>query len=305
MAIYEKKNYWITVIALIVSVASAILAYLAIDASWKIAELSGSFDKSELTVGIGGFALPQNGVAQILVGAPVLSKDNVSVIGAIPYSIVSRGTRTAEGVTLNVQYHKMFKRSVLELMQRRTFGDFSATEIKRSFTEGDDLSFVSYRFPSLNPGISVLISEPLYLTDTKMHEEVPVTLKDGTNVIFPVEAIFSLNLALTINARDIPTATLPISVSIEKASSLKAMKTGRLPELINAERKKIRREISFVRYLGALLFSSPKAVIYLVYVPLEEVKVDELKMFGPKNKQEVAVVKYNLIAWDFLISTES
>lgn len=305
MATYEKRNYWIAIIALIISVVSAILAYLAIGASWKIAELSGSFEKSQLAIGIGGFPLSQNGVTQVLLGAPVLSKDDVPVIGAIPYTIISHGAKTAEGVTLTVQYHKMFNRSALELMQSKISGGFPATEMKRSFTEGEDMTYVSYKLPSLDPETSFIISDPLYLSDTKIHDDVPVTFKDGTKAIIPVDLLFSLKFSIFVSARDISAVTLPLSVSIEKAPSIKAMEKGRLLEIINSEQKKIRKELSFLRYLGALLFSSPKAVIYLVYIPLDEVKINNIQVFGPKSNQEVAMVYYDLIKWSFLIHDES
>ncbi len=300
MATYDRKNYIVAICALLVSVGSVLLAYFAINASWKIAELSGSLDKSEIVVGLQMNSLPLNGITQIVVGAAELSEKTVPVIGAIPFSVVSNGKKTVDGLTLTFQYHKMFKRSALENLKPHPSGEYGATELKRSFTETDDISFVSYKFTSLNPGVSALIAEPIYLVDTKMHVDVPVTFKDGVKATVPIDATYSVQFALSVSAHDVPMRVYPVSVSIERAASLEDMLKGRVREVALSEQKRIRKEIGFLRYLSSLISSAPTGSMFLVYVPLEEVKNGNLRVFGPKDGQRVAVANFDLLAWNLL-----
>ena len=89
MATFERKTYIVSLVALIVAIICAVLAYAAIDASWRIASLSGNFDKIDYKVGISEFPLVTSGSTRIFIGSQHASDDNSLVVGAIPFTVVA------------------------------------------------------------------------------------------------------------------------------------------------------------------------------------------------------------------------
>lgn len=297
---YNKLNFGVSVLALIVAVVGVALAYLAIEASWKIAEATGSLDKSDFVIGLQRYPFPAGGHAKLIVGASEISKKDVPVIGAIPFGIISNGKKSVENLSVTFQYHQMFKRTVLESMSLKASGDYISQEVKHSYTEAGDMSFASYRIPMLNPGVGVGIAEPLFLLEQHLNIEAPVTSKDGVNFIMPVELTLSQSFAVNVSGRDITIRNYVIDLSVEKASSIEELRRLYVPKAVTAEQEKIRNELGFFSYLGSLVYSSIKGSIYLVYVPLSEVKVGDVRLYAPKGAQSVAVVEFDLLTWSKL-----
>ena len=96
---YERKSYLVGAAGLVVAVLALGISYQAIRASWQIAELSGSLDKTELEVGLGDLRLPSSNVIHLISGTKELSMISRPVVGAIPIQIASTGKKSLEAVT--------------------------------------------------------------------------------------------------------------------------------------------------------------------------------------------------------------
>ena len=205
-------------------------------------------------------------------------------------------------MTLTFQYDKIFQRENLEELVQSAYGSYQATEVKKSFTEGGRISYVSYRFPSLNPGVAVKVDEPFPLCQTKLFSEVPFTSKDGVKGMVKVGVEYSIKFVVSASARDVPISVFPITVSVEQADSMDQLMRGRVRAYVDEQQNEVRRSLGFFKYLGALLFSSPKGNALLVYVPVEPVGDATLHAYSGTEKQQVDSVVFDLLIWKNLWS---
>lgn len=296
----ERKSYVIAVASLVVGVASMVFAYQSIQVSRQLAEASGSLDKSSMEVGLGGHPLAFGRENYVVVGASNVSTAGIPVVGAIPFTFRSTGKKSLDSVLISFQYHELFQRKLLEIAESRVSGAFSTTELQKTTSEGEKRFFVSYSLPALNPGVAVRIAEPLFLGETRIRDSVPVTTKDGVNMTIPYEASYSKKFGLAVSARDTQVLGYPVSVSVQKASSIHDLAKGQISSHISNRQREIRKDFGVLYYLIALLTSSPSESAFLVYVPLNKVTSGEATVYSPTQQQEVAVVEYSLLSWSLL-----
>lgn len=301
MPSYDRRNYIVASLALFVSIGSAVLAYYGVQASWKIAQESSSLDKANLEIGIGGVSLAAGRDNFVLVGAAELSTGKIPVIGAIPFTFRSGGKKSLETLLVAFQYHELFNRETLEAMESKVSGAYSAVELKRTTSSESKRFFVSYSMSMLNPGVTLRVSEPLILEETKIRDEVPVTTKDGVNFILPYQASYTKKFGLVASARDTPVVGYSISIAVDRADSLDALlKSSQLKSYVSSRQKDIRKELGWLSYLAALITSSPNEQATLVYVPLTKVEALDRFIYGPTPKQEGGQVQFELLSWGLL-----
>lgn len=300
---FDRKNYVVAILALLVSTVSVVLAYLAIRASWQIAEASGSFDKASIEVTLGGYPLAVAKENFIVIGAPEMSAPNVPVVGALPFAFQSTGKKSLESLVSSFQYHDLFKRQLLELADSKISGAFSASELRKTTSAEANRFFVSYSLANLNPGVSLHIGEPIFLGETYIHDTVPITTKDGVSMTIPYVASYSKKFGLAVSARDTQVLGYSLSVSVQKATSLRDLTTGQLLTHIANRQKELRNELGPVSYLAALLTSAPTEQAFLVYVPLKQVSAGKAVVFEPTGQQEVAAVRFPLLSWSRLFKS--
>jgi len=304
MPAYARKSYIVSLLALLVCIVSAVIANNGVEASWRIAQESGSLDKASWEIGIGGFPLVTGKDNFVLVGAAELASDKIPVIGAIPFMLRSSGKKSLDALYVDFQYHEFFNREALEALESKVSGAFSAVELKKRTSSEDKRFFVSYSLAMLNPGVELRLSEPLFLEETVLREKVNAVTKDGVNVSVPVSASYSKKFGMAATARDTQVVGYSISVSVEHASSLKALlKSSQLSKHISQRQKEIREELTWLAYLSALITSSPKEHATLLYVPLTKVDVGDRVIYGPAPKQETGQVQFDLLKWALLFKT--
>jgi hypothetical protein len=297
----ERKSYIIAVASLLVGVASMVFAYQSIQVSKQLAEASGSLDRSSMEVGLEGHPLTSGKENYIVVGAASVTSAGIPVVGAIPFTFRSTGKKSLDSILISFQYHELFQRNVLELAESRITGAFSSTELKKSSSAEENRFFVSYSLPAMNPGVALRIAEPLFLRETRIRDSVPVTTKDGVSMTIPYEASYSKKFGLVVSARDSQILGYPVSVSVQKASSIQDLTKGQLSSHIRSRQKQIRKDLGAFAYLTALLTSSPSETAFLVFVELNKVTAGGATVYSPTQKQEVAVVQYPLIGWSLLM----
>lgn len=287
----------------IASIIGAILAYKAIEVSWEIAKVSGSLDKPAIEVGISGFPLSKTGITRIILGASQLSDADQVSIGSIPFSFTSAGKKTAEEINITFQYNKMFNRSALELMESKGTGEFGAATVAHQYSQLSDTSFVSYHLDSLNPGVEAVIADPIFISPTTKNIDIPITTKDKIRMIVNARIDFALKYGFTISSKDSPLRSNSIDITMTKIASLEELsKSEILFNIIRSERKNLRSNLSFINYLGGLLFSSKEGKIFLVFCPLNKVEQQGYKIFESSENNQVKVARYPLLSWELLFS---
>lgn len=297
---YERKSYLVGAAGLVVAVLALGISYQAIRASWQIAELSGSLDKSEIEVGIGDFELPSSKVIHLICGTKKLSKPSGPVVGGIPIRIASTGKKSLEAVTLTFQYHPFFMRSLLDKSDGRQAGDIGPIAIQRSLLEDQDRTFMSYKIPILNPGMSARIVEPLFMEATSVKDAVRTTFKDGKSMILPYEVRFSKQFAFNVGAKDTGIRSYSVSLSVAQADSMQHLLQKEANLHIESRRREIRKGLTTIDYLAALLTSSPKEDAYVLFVTTEPIEERGLDLSVIKGEPQVALVEYQLLAWPLL-----
>lgn len=299
---YERKNYIAAIAALVVTLASAVLAYVAIQASWEIAELSGSLDKAELEVGIDGHPLVLGRTNHVVVGAADLSTGNIPSIGVLPFSFSSKGKKSLDSVLISFQYHAIFRRDILEHGSMKSEGAFATTELRKNAVETGDRFFVNYVLPTLNPGVTADIQEPIFLSETRIRSEVPITTKDGVKMTGRIEMQYSVNFGLAVSARDTQVQGYSVSLAIAKVTSLQQLLTSdQVQKHISRRQDELRTDLGLLSYLAALITSSPTEAVFVVFLPQKKVAAGETSLFAPADKPAVGRVTYPLLSWALLL----
>ncbi|MBD9436229.1 hypothetical protein IB223_09005 [Pseudoxanthomonas sp. PXM03] len=304
MSRFDKRNFIVSTIALIVAIGSLVLTHLAISASWRIAELSGSFDRAGVEVGIGDQFLDAGRPNFVMVGASEMASVSTPiVIGAIPFTFRSSGQKSLDSLHISFQYKKIFQRQLLESAELDISGAFSNVEVRKSTSSEADQFYVSYSATDLNPGISLRIAEPIFLEETYVSGVVPFKTKDGVAATIDYGISYSKNFGMAVSAPDAAVLVYPIQVSVQQADSLQQLAGGRIQEHVLERQKFVRSGLGFMSYLVALLTSSPAETVHLVYVPLKRVDhgKDGAILFADSS-QQTALVKYPLLSWRYLIA---
>ena len=299
---YERKSYLVGAAGLVVAVVALGISYQENRANWQIAELSGSLDKSEIEVGFGDLELPSSKVIHLISGTKELSKSSGPVVGGIPIRIASTGKKSLEAVTLTFQYNPFFKRSLLEKFDGRRNGDIGPIALQRSLLEDQDRTFMSYKIPILNPGMSVRISEPFFMETTTVKDDVRTTFKDGKSMTLAYEVRFSKQFAFNVGAKDTGIRSYSISLTVTQAESMQDLLQKEANRHIESRRREIRKGLHTIEYLAALLTSSPKENAYVLFVTTGPIEGRDLELYVIKGEPQVGRLEYQLLAWSLLFS---
>jgi hypothetical protein len=299
---YERKSYLVGAAGLVVAVVALGISYQALRASWQIAELSGSLDKSEIEVGIGDLELPRSQAIYLISGTKELSNNSGLVVGGIPIRIASTGKKSLEAVTLTFQYHPFFKRSLLERSDGRQNGDIGPIALQRSLLEDRDWSFMSYKIPMLNPGISASIVEPFFMEPTTVKDVVRTRFRDGKSMNLAYEVRYSKQFAFNVGAKDTGIRSYSVSLTVAQAESMQDLLRKEANLHIESRRREIRKGLTTIEYLAGLITSSPKENAYVLFVNTEPIEGKDLKLYVIKGEPQVGLLEYKILAWPLLFS---
>lgn len=269
---YNRLGFLVAILAIVVGVA---IAYLATQTSWDIARASGSLRASKLTLGIGTSWLAPGTSSRVLVGAEATTEGKIVAIGLLPFLLGNEGDASVDDVTVTFRYHETFGREKFESLKYKVVGSYEASEVRRSFTKSDSLEFVSFRIPSLSPGIAININEPLLLQSTTVQDSFDGTVGDGTKVVVPFTLQFEMQFLVSTSARNTPVTDYPISVAVFSAASMQALQEHLAARWVPDQLAQTRRNTSFAEYLAALLFRRTEQRTVLVFPHLVSHAVEE------------------------------
>lgn len=291
---------WAQIISLPLAVFASVLAYLAYKATWDVADLSGALDKPALTLGFGANRVPAESPIRIAFGTTRLGDQKTVSIVSMPFGLANEGKKSIDSATLTFRFPVALNRKGLDSMRSTAEGPTLAIQVQQSLMRGPAFDYSSYQAKSLDPGVGMTVHEPLHLTETRAEDAVPFITKDGVPLQAKITVHYALTFLITINGRDVPTVNHSVSMMGMRAQSLKDLASKAHALIVPKEQKEFRSKLSFLEYLGGLIFRSEKRRLYVAFQASEEHKVEDGTLLGPSGSAEVGYVTYELLSWAHL-----
>jgi hypothetical protein len=294
----EEITLYLGICSLIVALIGLVIALKTKSASWKIAERSGTFDRSELEASIGAFVLPNSGDISILMGSPSFNEDKPT-IGILPITLASAGKKSLDDVSITFQYNNLFRRDLLQQKEDSANAVIGTSSLKRSMLKNGSRTFMTHTVSSLNPGVAVTIQEPIFIQRTTFTDKVTATTRDGFEVTIPFEARISLQFAATFTARDTPYRTFPVSISFCQASSLENLREEPLHQYISDRQKNFRERLTYSQYFFSIL-SRPTEAVCIIYSTTTECPTKKGTISSADDIPRAVLEKFQITSWNLL-----
>lgn len=294
-----KVTDWATVLSLPTAVVACLFGYLAYKATWDVADLSGALDKPTLTLGIGTNRVPAGSPIPIAFGTPRLGDPNTVSIISMPFRFANEGKKSIDSATLTFRFSSMLDRKGIQAgMSSAMEGPTLAIQVQNSLTGDASFDYSSYQAKTLDPGAGVTVNEPLHLKETKVEVDAPFTTKDGVPGQVKVTMHYALTWLITISGRDVPAVNYPVTLMGMKARSLDDLAVAAHATVVPTEREKFRSRLSFLQYLGGLIFKSEERRLYIAFQTSKEFEVDgQGTLLAPIGAAKVGYVTYELLSW--------
>ena len=135
---YGRAGFWVAILSLI---GMFILGWLAHQGDIQLARETGQFRKSRLEVGFGTLNIVPTANVDILFGARDLGNAGAVTIAALPLILTNSGDASLDDLTVTFQYHKIFRRDVLENLKYAASGSAQASEVKHTFNEDGEFRY--------------------------------------------------------------------------------------------------------------------------------------------------------------------
>jgi len=316
---FALKNYRaardavvVGVIAIVVGVIAIIVAIwiakIQIDTSWKMAEATGALAKSDIEVGINAKPfLKDNKNNFIIMGTPEVSDNQSPVFASIPFTFKSIGEKSIDTLNITFHYTQLLRPKIMEVFfpKGEVFGDYTSTELRRSFTLLNDQSFVSYRLPLLNPQKTVMISEPFLIQETEIKDNMTLNFQDNKKGTINYEVEFTFDFNISVDSRDGKMNVIPLSVAMIKAKSFREIATSKfLSKVIKNSQEDLRKKFTFLEYFSSLVLSqqSLKRKVFLVFSPVDLITDGDFKFYFKKENAIIGDFEYPLLNWKLLFS---
>jgi hypothetical protein len=306
-----QKSYRVArdgvVIAIIAIVVTILIAKISIDTSWKIAEVTGTLAKSDIEVGINGKPLLKDKKNFIIMGTPEVTHGKSPVFASIPFTFKSIGEKSIDTLTIAFHYTQLLRPKIVEVIssEGKAFGDYTSTELRRSFALLNDQSFVSYRLPLLNPQKGVMIFEPFLIQETQIKDKMVSNFKDNKKGTINYELEFTFDFNITVDSKDSEMSVVPLSVGMIKAKSFEEITESKFfSKVMENAQEDLRKKFTFLEYLFSLVLSqqSLKSKFFIVFSPVDLIKDGDLKFYFEKESAIIGDGEYPLLNWKLLFA---
>ncbi len=267
---------------------------LTIKSSEKIAEKSGAFDKPQARLYIYNIGPRPNDNTFLCYGYSF--RDSSMTIGRIPVVIENVGEKTINNLSLTFRYPNVLRRKALEKMEMITTGLFEKKqEIYKGISRIGNFDYVSYQFPSLNPGQSIGINEPIFIFETTARG-----LIEMDESLLAYQATYLFELAMTLSGTDIPSQDFAVSLMTIQCANISELRE-KFQEYVDGQARKIRDKATFWSYIALLMREKFKLAL-LVHPVMNTVKTDfgNILLAGEQG-DEVSVSGYVPISIRYLL----
>ena len=295
---YERATFWVGVLAIVVTI---LVWWLARQDNIQLARDTGQFRTPQLAVGLTSFAISSGDTTEILFGAASINEPKAVLIGAVPLTFTNSGDRTLDNLTVTFRYNKLFRRKALEAMEIHTAGSAQASNVKHTFTEDDQFEYSSYELPALDPRVSFVINEPIYLASTLANINVPFETRDQKQGIASFRVDYSLQFLLSVTARDTAESNYTLSVSTVPSSSMDDLMKVAKQSRVAVRARDLRQAATFPQYLRALLFGVPEERLYLVPLEFDSWPAEDGRLYHARPGPKVRQLSYTPVSWKNLL----
>jgi hypothetical protein len=295
------------VVGVIAIVAAIWIGKISIDTSWRIAEVTGSLAKSDIEVGINGKPLLKDKKNFIIMGTPEVTHGKSPVFASIPFTFKSIGKKSIDTLTITFHYPQLLRPKIVEVFssEGKAFGDYTSTELRRSFAVLNDQSFVSYRLPLLNPQTGVAIVEPFLIQGTQIKDKMILKFKDNKKGTINYELQFTFDFNVTIDSKDSEMSVIPLSVGMIKAKSFEEIIASKfLSKVMENAQEDLRKKFTFLQYLFSLVLSqqSLNSKIFVIFSPVNLTTDGDFKFYFEKESSIIGDAEYPLLNWKLLFA---
>jgi hypothetical protein len=297
MSRFDSLNLAIAAIGAIVAVVGVVLGYLAYQSTWDIAELSGDLERPVVTLGLAGTRLKDR--TNIVYGAQQLcDKENV-VIGTIPFTMVNEGRTSVSDSTLTFRYDQRLKREALTALKPSIAGLANENDVRNLVSSDGNFDYAAYRHASLDPGVGLTIDEPMYLWNMDSNITETAVFKNGVSADLSFRIDYAVVFQATTNGRDTAAHNYGLNLHARCSASSDELLKHVVEQRIPDEAKKLRRDVGFLRYFGAVLLrrSEGQRRLFVVWQDLDASSDGEHVIFFSEKKPTVGTVDYNVLSW--------
>ena len=192
----DKFNLGLGLFNLLGVIASISISIWGINASERIAERSGAFDKGELKLSFGGYFVYPNVDFDVYYGVDF--SDSSLHFATMPIGMHNLGKKTLENVNLLLKYPHIANIAIDDSIIK--FESILTEPLERKFFTVEPYDQVSYKFNSINPNFSIQAGDLICIPkETLVQETFPVMTKDSNtiNVTTTIKYAYPIKIGLT------------------------------------------------------------------------------------------------------------
>lgn len=253
---------------------------VALSQNRSIAVESGSLKKADIQAFIGQAELLPNKRQQVVFG---VNKDEVEsglVIAPYTIRILNAGDKKLENTYVTYRYHKILEREHLENLEVKAVGAVVDGDFSRNFSSTGAADYVTYRMPIINPSVALGIDEPFVLYETKVVDSVE--LEGYATVTYRVN--YSINVDVSVSSSLSELQDYGLDISVISSQDLDELQSKYEAE-VQYEIDELRSNLSFIEYLGFLLFDNDMKSTVLIYPHNRLYKGEGYAIYYPDDDQ--------------------
>ncbi|MGA8086700.1 MAG: hypothetical protein WCA10_05290 [Terracidiphilus sp.] len=255
----ERWAFWALPLAGISILIAVVFAVRAEHLQLELARRSGSLEKPNPTLRVGGIKVDQP--LTIYYAAP-FTKNSLTVVN-LPLEVQNEGGKTTKGTQVVIREPKI---SAIETT------DLSATaettlpvnlNAQRHFASLGNYSYSSFLLPDLNPGQNLGIGEPLVVGNSRQEISGKARMQDGVTVSYSASLEFGYPITISISGEDLKTTDYSLEV-IGLQATTEAQMNHALADVIEGQVETSNRERTlWSRIVGYILPDHRRALLLM------------------------------------------
>ena len=210
----EGLNLLNLAVGVIIGIVTALLTIWGIKSNETIAQRSGALDKGEIQLTLAGsnFSKIEN---KISVGSSFGSGEVEMV--QLPFQVQNLGKKSVDDIYVVFRYPQLFHMMVDASLVDVTTPLDNFTRKTKTIAP---YNTVVYYIKSLNPGVTMILNEPVLLRETRISGVVNAKTKDNVKLKIPYSMEYGLKFDVSLTAKDVQPFVSQFSISAIKATTI-------------------------------------------------------------------------------------
>ncbi|NEU10099.1 hypothetical protein GZH53_17375 [Flavihumibacter sp. R14] len=206
-------NFGLALLAIILSIWGII-------SSESIAERSGTFDKPELSLSLGGHKLSTEEISEVYIGTKI-SEQSID-FATLPIDLHNNGMKAAEKVDLIIKYPHLSRIAVPDSIISLKVQ--SIDTVIRKFISAEPFDQVIFRFATINPMLSLNAKDLIALTqESRLTTNVSVPTKDNKILNFPISIDYAYQVHLAVSSVNFATSVHKLNLHVLNCTDINSL----------------------------------------------------------------------------------